>query len=240
MLNLLIADDDVFFVKSIINDILEKHFNIKLIKVATNGQEVIDTLETSHVDVLLLDLCMPKLSGLEILDLIESKNIYPNLSIIVISGHSDMLCKLKNYKNLYYFLTKPSNDLLDKLNTLLSELILIKDPKYINKLILTELQTIGLNIKHNGTTFLLESISYIYNSCDLTLTNNLEKNVYPIVSQKYKTNCANVKSNIIKSIDYMYLMTDINKLKSYFLLHDDVKPTPKLIIQFILNKLSVA
>ena len=99
--------------------------------------------------------------------------------------------------------------------------------------ILDELVKLGFNIKHNGTKYIVDAIlilKFNYN------TNNI-KDVYAIISDKYNTTENNIKSNILKSINYMYYETEYSNLKSYFSLNNNEKPTPKQVILTILKNI---
>ena len=99
--------------------------------------------------------------------------------------------------------------------------------------IINQLLKIGFNIKHNGTKYITDSI-IIYKFFFKT---DKIKDIYSIVAQKYNTTSNNVKSNILKSINYMYCETKFEKLKTYFSLEEDIKPTPKQIILTVLKNI---
>lgn len=237
MLNMLIADDNIYFAKSIINDILITNDKIRLIKVATDGKETLDIIKNQKIDVLLLDLDMPIYSGLEIINVIYTLELSCIPNIIVISGNLEMLSELIKSQKVDYFLAKGSFKFTERLNCLLSEIVINNSFQDTNQFILSELHYLGLRLSLNGTKYLLESISYIYGSNNYGLVDNLEKNVYSVLAKKYNTIASNIKSNILKSLNLMHISTDIEKIKKYFLFDDDIKPTPKLVIEFILNKL---
>ncbi len=73
--------------------------------------------------------------------------------------------------------------------------------------IINQLLKIGFNIKHNGTKYITDSI-IIYKFFFKT---DKIKDIYSIVAQKYNTTSNNVKSNILKSINYMYCETKFEK-----------------------------
>ena len=73
MLNMLIIDDNMTYVKMLISTILKKEENMKLIDIANNGEEALKILEESPVDIILLDLIMPKLDGKKFLEILEKK-----------------------------------------------------------------------------------------------------------------------------------------------------------------------
>lgn len=76
---LLIADD-IEMNRSVIKRFMGKNF---IVLEAKNGQEVLDILSKNRVDVLLLDIIMPVLDGLEILKKIKEDNLYPDMAILV-------------------------------------------------------------------------------------------------------------------------------------------------------------
>lgn len=92
-----------------------------------------------------------------------------------------------------------------------------------------------------GSRFLYDAILYCVKTQDDSLCENLQQNVFKVVAEKHGTNTNNVKWSIIRSINKMYShanKTDIKKLKLYFKLDDNQKPTTKRIICTIVNKLN--
>lgn len=178
--------------------------------------------------------------GIEIINLIDTLELSCVPDIIVISEDSEMLTQLIKSHKVDYFIAKNSFNFIENLKYILSKIVINSSINNTNQFILSELNFLGLKIKLNGTKYLLESISYIYNSNNYRLIDNLEKNVYPELAKRHNTSISNIKSNILKSINTMYLSTDSKKIKKYFLFDDDIKPTPKLLIEVILNKLMIS
>ena len=56
---------------------------------ASNGVEAMKVLQQEKVEIMLTDIVMPEQEGLE--TLMSAKNAYPNLKIIVMSGHDNYL-----------------------------------------------------------------------------------------------------------------------------------------------------
>lgn len=104
--------------------------------------------------------------------------------------------------------------------------------KHMKQTISNEIYDMGFNLKHTGTKYLIDAILFIYNSNNSDFLSNLEKNVYPIIAKKHNKTALSIKSNIVKAVNYMDNCINNSKLKS------DIKPTPKLIIQLIVDKLS--
>lgn len=89
-----------------------------------------------------------------------------------------------------------------------------------------DLQEMGYNFKYRGTLYILDAIEYIYKSNNMDLLENLEKNVYNIIANKYNKSINNIKTNIIKSTNS--IQNNNNDYK---------ENTPKAIITKILIKL---
>lgn len=63
MIKLLIADDNFDFVKTIFNKISNNDiYDFKITKISSNGEETFNYILNNDIDVVLLDLEMPKLT----------------------------------------------------------------------------------------------------------------------------------------------------------------------------------
>lgn len=73
---------------------------------AENGQLAMDLLGKKPVDVILLDLKMPVMSGEEVLE--KTRNQYPDIPVIIITGHGTVDTAVECMKKgAYDFITKP-------------------------------------------------------------------------------------------------------------------------------------
>jgi DNA-binding response OmpR family regulator len=91
---ILIADDDPDFVSNL-QDVLENAgFNVYKAK---DGEEAITCVKENHVDILILDIRMPILNGLEAFLLLKEKGIV--LPTIIVTAYADMeIDTLKKFK----------------------------------------------------------------------------------------------------------------------------------------------
>lgn len=80
-----IAEDQTL-VRQGLKSLLESEQNIKVVAEAENGIEAIRCVKKHKPDILLLDLAMPKLSGLSALK--DIKGRYPEIKILVLTFHS--------------------------------------------------------------------------------------------------------------------------------------------------------
>lgn len=81
-IKVLIADDHKIF-RDGIRSILEKEKDMEIVDEAANGNEVLEKLSSSEVDVIILDIDIGKPSGIEITDIIS--NTYPEVKVLILS-----------------------------------------------------------------------------------------------------------------------------------------------------------
>lgn len=241
MLNVLIADDNIYYVKNLINFVIGKNSNIKITSIASNGLEVLNILQkNSNIDLILLDLKMPKLNGIEVLNKIYDMNLDKCPNIIVVSGENNLINKIVNHPLVIDFVNK-TDDMLSiysKLKDYEEETHLSNVKEDLLKKISLELLHIGYNLSHIGTQYIKECILEIYESKNFALTHKLETYVYKKIACMHNKPIQNIKSNIIKATNFMYAEANMNLLKEYFHFTDiKKKPTPKMVISTILNKL---
>lgn len=237
MYNLLIADDNIDFSKCLVNAIMNQLPNVRLLGISTDGEETLSLLKNNSIDLLILDLDMPLINGIEILKKLEGSYKIPN--IIVISGYIEMLNEVKSYKivNRCIYKGQNFNYVVSNIVDVVKEFDLTKKELLIRNKIINELQFLGFNLKHKGTTYLLDTIYYIItNEYSYNIT-NLEKNIYSQIAIQHNTSLLNIKHNIFKAIQSMYVENDAEKIKKYFSFHTDTKPNAKLLISTIINKI---
>ena len=100
--NLWIVDDEES-IRTICSSALEDLFNIETFK---DASEALEALNSSKPDLIITDIRMPGLSGLELLQKVS--NQHPGLPTIVITAHSDIDNALSAYKGgAFEYLPKP-------------------------------------------------------------------------------------------------------------------------------------
>lgn len=87
MINLLIVDDESFTREGLIEMLPLKSLNITDVKQAFDGINALEVIESFKPDILLTDVKMPRMNGVDLAFEIRKK--YPECSIIFMSGYSD-------------------------------------------------------------------------------------------------------------------------------------------------------
>ena len=86
---ILIVDDSKLNL-SVAQDILNNHYLQCTILLAESGEDALNILKTHHVDIVLLDIVMPGISGLEVLKKIKSNDEYKNINVVMLTSLTDM------------------------------------------------------------------------------------------------------------------------------------------------------
>ncbi len=86
MIRLMIADDHAI-VREGLKQLFALVADIKVVAAAVNGAEVLDLLRNKPADLLLLDMTMPGISGVELIARVKAQN--PEQKILVLSMHNE-------------------------------------------------------------------------------------------------------------------------------------------------------
>jgi len=103
----LVVDDDPDQVDSLIG-LLSQYGMVPL--PAYNGQQCLDMVRQNPIDVIILDLEMPGMSGLEVCAALEKEIASHSLAIIILTARNEMEFRIEGIKfGVTEIITKPSN-----------------------------------------------------------------------------------------------------------------------------------
>ncbi|WJH33969.1 response regulator [Paenibacillus sp. CC-CFT747] len=86
-MRVLIVDDDYLVRKGFIAMTPWSKYGLELAGEAANGREALEVLQTTKIDLLITDLAMPVMSGIDLMREVRRK--YPAISIVVLTFHQD-------------------------------------------------------------------------------------------------------------------------------------------------------
>ncbi|ACL03948.1 MULTISPECIES: response regulator [Desulfatibacillum] len=112
-INILVVDDEEDFVEMFSLRLEEMG---EIVKGVNSGQECLDVLESTDVDVVILDIKMPGMDGIETLR--EIKRRRPITEVILLTGHGTTDTAVEGMKlGAFDYLNKPADfkDLMEKL-----------------------------------------------------------------------------------------------------------------------------
>lgn len=126
MHNLLVVDDEWMIREGLEKTVPWSDWNIRLVGTAKNGKEAIDKLQKEPVEILLTDIRMPGINGIELIE--HCKQQYPALKIVILTGHNEFDYAQKALRlGASDFLLKPTDfDELKKTMLAISRELLVK------------------------------------------------------------------------------------------------------------------
>ena len=255
MNKIIIADDNKELL-CMISEFLKMQPNMEVIKACSGGKELLTCLETETADLLLLDIFMPDIDGVNILSEINSNSKYkrPKKIVILTAFNTESLMTKTSELGADYFIIKPVDlgNLQRTLNLLLEE-----NPKKGTSFNLKEtskektidldseiteiLHEIGVPAHIKGYLYLRESITMVYHNVDIL--GGITKVLYPTVAKKYKTTSSRVERAIRHSIEVAWNRGNVDAISqifAYTISYNKSKPTNSEFIAMIADKLRLA
>ena len=107
MIRLLICDDHRLIAEGM-ELMLDQEAEIKVVQIVESGREAIEFLQSNKVDVLILDLSMPEMTGLEVLDELERSQIKVKTLILTMHDQEELVRKVIK-KNIQGYVLKNTN-----------------------------------------------------------------------------------------------------------------------------------
>ena len=99
----LLVDDEEDFLKTLIKRLGKRRVNAEG---AVNGEEALMILDRNPVDVVVLDVRMPGMDGIEVLREIKKK--YPLIEVVMLTGHASMEVAIEGMEiGAFDYLMKP-------------------------------------------------------------------------------------------------------------------------------------
>lgn len=108
MYKLMIVDDEQSIREGIANGIPWNDWGFEVIAQAEDGAEALELISENRPDVILSDIRMPKVDGVELMQMVNKK--YPDIKMIILSGYNDfeyLNTAIKN--NVVEYLLKPTD-----------------------------------------------------------------------------------------------------------------------------------
>ncbi len=129
--SILIVDDEPSILQSLAGLLIDEGFDVRT---ASNGYEALKTIESESPDLVLLDIWMPGLDGIDTLQEIKKNN--PFIQVIIITGHGTIETAVKATKiGAYDLIEKPLS--IDKIilaiNNALNYRRLEEENRYLRK-----------------------------------------------------------------------------------------------------------
>ena len=255
---IIIADDNKEIL-NMISEFLKLQANVDVVKTFSSGKELLNHLESESCDVLILDIFMPEMDGVNALTEIKNNAIYnkPKKIVMLTAFNNEQMISKVSSLGADYFIAKPIdlNNLGKTIQSLLKEASStfygasynLKSQKQTSneKTLDTEitelLHEIGVPAHIKGYMYLRESITMVYN--DVEILGGITKILYPTVARKFKTTSSRVERAIRHSIEVAWNRGNVDAISqifAYTISYNKSKPTNSEFIAMIADKLRLA
>ena len=257
-ITVLIADDNKDFC-DIINQYLNKQDDMDVVGVANDGMEALDLFYKTQPDVIILDIIMPHLDGLGVLERLNDGNLAKFPKVIILSAvGQDKITQRAIALGADYYIVKPFD--LEVFVQRIRELTMAEDmdavqfpavsvspestvpnagrERSLEVEITNIIHEIGVPAHIKGYQYLREAITMVVN--DIDLLGSITKKLYPGIAQKFNTTPSRVERAIRHAIEVAWSrgrVDTINKLFGYTVQDDKGKPTNGEFIAMVADKL---
>ncbi len=251
-----IADDNKEFC-DILSDYFQDKENIEIAFIAHDGLKTVEGIKAHMPDVLVLDMIMPHLDGLGVLETINSMELpsYPRTIVLSAVGQETITQKSINLGAEYYIVKPFSFDILLKRINQLAGNDMREDGKmnYVRtissnkrQMMHDDLELAITNIIHEvgvpahikGYHYLRDAIMMVVD--DMELLGAVTKELYPAIAQKNNTTPSRVERAIRHAIEVAWnrgKIETIDQLFGYTVENNKGKPTNSEFIAIISDKL---
>ena len=236
MLKLLIADTGEEFRQSL----ADQFRGVYRIRLCHDGNQALETLLSFKPDVVVLDMLMPGLDGVSILQALHNSGQRP-VVLAVAKWFSDYMIRAASQYGVGYMIVKPCNmdALADRLRDLTEQInpaeVCCPDPRTVVSNILLSL---GFSTKLRGYAYLREAILEMMENPGQSVT----KVLYPAVGKCCDATKTQVERSIRSAINKAWSRRDETIWRQYFVpgLSGDVqRPTNSVFITTIADRLNM-
>jgi len=119
MYRLLIVEDEEIIRRGLKSNVPWTKMGFQVVGEAENGKIALDIIPTLNPDVVLTDIRMPVVDGIELMSILNDRN--PDIKVVILSGYSEFEYARKGIEyGAYYYLLKPTrkSSIKDRRNTL--------------------------------------------------------------------------------------------------------------------------
>lgn len=143
MAKILIIEDELA-IRNVLSNIIQEEDSSYEVELAENGIEGLEKITNNSFDLVLCDIKMPKMDGIDLLT--KAMEIQPELTLIMISGHGDIDTAVDCIKKgAFDYISKPPdlNRLLNTIRNGLDRKNLVVQNKVLKKKVSKKYQMIG-------------------------------------------------------------------------------------------------
>ena len=237
-IKVLLIDDNQNLV-DMVKQYFSSHAVIEVTDVAFNGKEGLSLIENKKYDIVLLDLIMPGMDGVKVLEEVNKKGIDAKILVLTSYNSPEVIRKVSGL-GIKYFMLKPFelSDLEEKILEYSNNEVYSKktiDLYYSDlQLSITKLlHELGVPSHIKGYLFIREGITLIYN--DPSLSSAITKELYPVIAKKYDTTPSRVERAIRHAIEVSWNRANWELMEEIFGYSVDIDKAKATNSEFIVT-----
>ena len=237
-IKVLLIDDNINLV-DMVKQYFSSHAVIEVSDVAMNGKEGLSLIESKNYDLVLLDLIMPGMDGIKVLEECAKKGINPRIIVLTSYNSPEVIRKVSGL-GIKYFMLKPFelSDLEEKIleysnNEVYSKKTIDLYYSDLQMSITKLLHELGVPSHIKGYTFIREGITMIYD--DPSLANAITKELYPFIAKKYDTTSSRVERAIRHAIEVSWNRANWELMEEIFGYSVDIDKAKATNSEFIVT-----
>lgn len=228
-LSVAIADDNQRIL-DMLETVISMDKELNLVGKAKNGEEMCQIIKDKQPDVVLLDLIMPKMDGLTVMEQVsQDKNVSKRPYFIVVTAvGQERITEDAFNKGANYYIMKPfNNEML--LNRIKSVRKMFRNNEKKSEDTKTENAVRGENLENRVTNMLheigipahIKGYHYLRDAIimaveDMDVLNAITKILYPTVAKKYQTTSSRVERAIRHAIEVAWSRGKLDTLDELF------------------------
>lgn len=251
-LNVAIADDNDLM-RQLLDTIVQSDEELSVVGTAKDGEEAYQMIKEKEPDVVLLDIVMPKMDGLGVLDKVQrdtSIKKTPNF-IMVSAVNQPQVTEDAFALGADYFIMKPFDidTIIQRIKKTRRTRAFVEPGFYQKKTkehteaaleadVTNIIHEIGVPAHIKGYQYLRDAI--VMSVQDIEMLNSITKVLYPTIAKKYDTTTSRVERAIRHAIEVAWSrgrMDTIDALFGYTINHGKGKPTNSEFIALITDKI---
>ena len=253
-LNVAIADDNDRIL-DLLGEVIGNDKDLTLVGKASNGEEMYQIIKNKEPDVVLLDLIMPKMDGLSVMERVsEDRNLKKSPNFIVITAvGQERITEDAFKKGASYYIMKPFHNetVLNRIKHIQSEVHSRrnigggtlqphekKPPLSLKTHVTNIIHEIGIPAHIKGYHYLRDAIIMAIE--DMDVLNAITKILYPTVAKKHQTTSSRVERAIRHAIEVAWSRGKLDTLEALFgytVSTGKGKPTNSEFIALIADKI---
>ena len=230
LLNVAIADDNEQIL-NILEEIVNVDEELTLVGKANNGEDMYHIIKEKEPDVVLLDLIMPKMDGLSVMDMVNADQTIkksPDFIIITAVGQ-EQITEDAFKKGASYYIMKPFHNemVLNRIKHTHGERKIERTMRVttlerkkeqtqenLESRVTNMIHEIGIPAHIKGYHYLRDAIMMAVD--DMDVLNAITKILYPTVAKKYKTTSSRVERAIRHAIEVAWSRGKLDTLDDLF------------------------